>query len=273
MVIAILGATGQIGQTLVNYFDRWKYEIYQFARNNSEYYKYDKFFDYRKYDCIINCIGHGSIRDNYDYTKIFEVSEEYDNLAIQYLKINRNCRYICFSSGSIFKWYDINYIKEQDYLSIVKRYQEAKHRSYKNLNIFDIRLYSYFSRWADLDQKYFMNNLVQALVNKETFYFNESIHQLVRDYIHPKDLFNFVESLMECSGNQVYEIGSKRPIELSKIISMYKREGLQAKCTQDEFENLSGSKLTYVPRKKDNIPQSTSLDTIIQEVKYFENQL
>jgi dTDP-4-dehydrorhamnose reductase len=262
MVIAIFGASGQIGKCL-NYYFRQKTDHTLLLFSRSENYLNYKSF--QGADVIINCIGYGTYKEGYDYTKIFETSEYYDNMIIEYLKKESESVYINFSSGIVNK----QDIAEDDYLTVMKQYVEAKHKSYKDLNIIDVRLYSFFSRWANLDDNYLLQSIVKAAMNKTEFV--SCGDNLQRNYIHPEDLFDFINSILDIKCNRAYEVGASVHVFKSEIIG-YFIKNYNIKVEYDNnFKSLTGDKIKYIPELIHNEPEYTSMETIIQESKYFES--
>ena len=127
-----------------------------FVKNNSEWIDYE-FLNDEEYDIIINCVGVGTNPENYsDY---FTVNEYYDNLILNYLQEHKETEtlYISLSSGAIYgdlkncyadknttNQIQVNSIEKENYYSIVRLYLESKHRSFKDLNIVDLRLFNFF---------------------------------------------------------------------------------------------------------------------------------
>jgi nucleoside-diphosphate-sugar epimerase len=165
---------------------------------------------------------------------------------------------------------DVNNIKQEDYYSITKLNQEAKHRSLSHLNIIDIRLYSYFSRFADLNDKYLINEIITAIKNDQILIVDPD--DFLRDYIHPDDLFNFIcQPEYILPENHSYTLGSKQPISKASILNFFKEKYSLKFEIREITDHLSatGQKTNYVPARIDNIPQYTSLQTIEMEAKYL----
>jgi len=262
MVIAIFGASGQIGKCLAYYFrQKTDYTLLLFSRSEN-YLNYKSF---QGADVIINCIGYGTYKEGYDYTKIFETSEYYDNMIIEYLKKEPESIYINFSSGIVNK----QDIEEDDYLIIMKKYMETKHRAYKDLNIIDIRLYSFFSRWANLDDNYLLQSIVKAVMNKKEFI--SCGDNLQRNYIHPEDLFDFINLILNVKENKAYEVGALEHVYKSEIMGYFMKNYNIKVEYGNNFKSLTGDKIEYIPKFIHNKPKYKSMETIIQESKYFES--
>ena len=117
MNIAILGATSHIAKGLIiNFLTKTNHEMSLFGRSNERInnflleeklicdriLNYTEFFNYQ-YDVIINCVGIGrpeKIKEaGYG---IFLITENFDNLVIEYLGKQPQAIYINFSSGAVF---------------------------------------------------------------------------------------------------------------------------------------------------------------------------
>jgi nucleoside-diphosphate-sugar epimerase len=288
--IAIFGANGHIAKNIIYYFlQQENVELYLFTTNKSKCqnfinslkqnnynYKikvYEQFNLY-KYDCIINCIGLGTFRKDFNFTNYFKVIEYYDNLIISYLQKHSTCNYINMSSGAVHKEIHINDFKVEDIYTITKLNSEYKHRTYGNLKIIDLRIYSFFSRFADIENdNYFINEIINCILkNKE---FNTTTDNIIRDFIHPVDFMNIIKECIQMQNNCFFEIGTKDNISKNEILNYFQQNyNLKINYTNEiNYNTLSGSKLQYYPEiisNKFNI-QYSSLDTIKSESDYLLN--
>ena len=298
--IVILGATSHIAKNLIIRFPETDFNIYLFARNLENVKKfvknnnikkgflYDNFNNFfkKKFDIIINCIGAGSISKlNGDFTTYFKLTERFDNLIIEYLeKINNRALYISFSSGAVygndffepvtektFFCIEPNKVKWSDIYSIVRLYSESKHRMYSHLNIIDLRLFSFFSRFIDLDDEYFMCSVIKALLKKETLKIDNT--NIVRDYIHPEDLFNIILACIDKKGNFAIDISSASPINKFKILESFCKEfGLKYEIVKNfKSPSATGFKMNYFSTLKSSIlpcyTKYSSIETLVSETK------
>jgi hypothetical protein len=308
--IALLGSNSHIAKGLLyNFLKQGKYNISLFTTgfnktiefynfldctynlNNDEcsisiYNGYDSFLK-KDYDVILNCIGVGaSNKLKGNYNNFFTFPEDYDNLCIKYLQQNKECLYITFSSGAVygkldrpaeedtFNKFQINNIQRTDYYSIARLYTEAKHRSLNDLNIVDLRVFSYFSRFMDFEDKYFITELIKAMRNDEEFkVVNDSF---VRDYLHPDDLFQAISKCIDIKNlNNAFDITSNKSVTKEEILNYFEKNyGLRYKIEDDfQYNSASGVKGIYCSDYKNHkeinyIPEYSSMDTIIKESKY-----
>src|SRR4030067_3256140 len=118
MRIAILGATSHIAKGLIyNFNKKGTNELFLFARSIDrlrEFLKsiecgesfHLKGFDElnkERYDVIINCIGISSASDFKDrISSYFRLTEDFDNLVLDYLNDHPDTLYINVSSGAAY---------------------------------------------------------------------------------------------------------------------------------------------------------------------------
>lgn len=306
--IAILGATSHIAKGLINNFlQNGGNSLYLYSRSSEKVVNFlhtinkspdenckiiegYKNFSEIPYDVIINCVGIGTLNKHQgNYANYFTVVEEYDNLIISYLRSNHpDTLYVSFSSGAIYgKNYstpmddktinniDVNHVKQEDYYAITRLNAEAKHRAFKDLRIVDLRIFSYFSRFADLTDGYLITEIINCILKKQLFTTNDS--DVVRDYIHPDDLFTAILKCVEIGDiNMAFDIGSTKPVTKKEIIDYFsKAYDLRYEIDKTfEYKGATGNKNVYysVYNKAIEIgyqPEFSSLDTIKQESKFI----
>lgn len=307
--VAILGSTSHIAKGLINNFLQTKgFALHLYTRSrgklhsflasigkstNNGYIIRQGYRDFLKgyYDVIINCVGVGILKLRGDYSEYFTVTEEYDNLAIGFLR--KRCPdslYVSFSSGAVYgrefltpaqgdtvNGIRVNHISPQDYYAIARLNAEAKHRSFKGLKIIDLRIFSYFSRFIDLSEGYFISEIINCILKNKVF-LTDNVN-IVRDYVHPYDLFRLVVRCIKAGKiNRAFDVCSLRPVEKKEILSYFSSVyGLKYK--------IRGSLTCLSPTGRKNIyyskynstatlgykPRFSSLDTIAQEAKYIIN--
>ena len=311
--IAILGATSHIAKGLIyNFLQSGEFSLHLYIRRldkvsqvhhflntigkntNRNYVVRKGYNDFLKcsYNVVINCIGVGTISKlEGDYSRYFTVTEEYDNLVINYLKKHANTLYISFSSGAIYgkrfstpakentvNCIPVNHIAPEDYYSITRLNAEAKHRAFKNLNIVDLRLFSYFSRFVDLKDDYFIVEIIKCILNKKTFVTDKT--NIFRDYIGPEDLFSAIKKCIETGKiNGAFDIVTCKPASKWGIIKYFSSEyGLKYKIIPSlNYASATGSKNKYYSISKNALrlgfkPKFTSLETIKKEVRHILNK-
>ncbi len=311
--IAILGAASHIAKGLIsNFIKEPIFELHLFVRlcekkdinaflkgltneNGKKCVIHLDYLDFLKgqYDVIINCVGVGTIKKiKGDYTRYFTVTEEYDNLAIKYLKErNPKALYISFSSGTIYgreflapandkaaNCIEVNHISQQDYYAIARLNAECKHRAFKDLNIVDLRVFSYFSRYIDLNDGYFITALLKSIRANKIMKTNAG--DFMRDYLHPLDLFEAIKKCVNIGKiNAALDINSKKPVRKKEIMRYFSNKyGLKAKINKKTpFQSATGQKSFYFSKNLNASqigykPKFTSLETIKSEAEFILNE-
>jgi len=300
--IAIFGSTGHIGKNLISFFIKNNdFKIFLFSRDIkkieslkmifSDTMSFNTYDDFGKneYDVIINCVG---ISNPNAFEKnsrsIFDTAEFYDTMVLDYLKNFPTTLYINLSSGAVFSGefdkpvddsstykFDVNGINKGEMYSISKMYLESKHRSLPDLNIVDLRIFGFFSRFIDVNAGFFMSELLQALKNKSEFITDKK--DFVRDYVNPKDFYDLTKNCIANKKiNDVFDVYSKEIISKFQILEeCFNKFDLKFKLVE-KIESISptGVKKNYysLSRKAEKInysPQFSSLETILNESSLF----
>lgn len=302
--IAILGATSHIAKGLICCFNEDREnQLYLFARSPQKVKdflkfnsvkkvvflsKYDGFLQ-KKYDVIINCVGIGSPRKlQEEIASIFQITETYDNMALDYLRISPHACYINFSSGAVYGGSFSEPVKEdsacrlpvnsmgaQDYYGIAKINAEAKHRAQRDLHIIDIRIFSYFSRFIDLDAGYFLTDLIKSVKRKSKFITNPC--DFIRDYLDLRDLFCLIKLVMKGKpSNAVFDAYSHAPVNKFTLLDYFsKTYGLKYKINEKiSFVCPTGEKNIYCSGSKYAAslgykPKFSSMETVAAESEYI----
>ncbi|QWE12805.1 NAD(P)-dependent oxidoreductase [Polynucleobacter sp. AP-Titi-500A-B4] len=303
MRIAILGATSEIARDLINSLRvNKKYILSLFSRRPAELvsqlrysspinipasYSLTEFSTSMKFDAILNFIGAGNPKLIADLSDSFVgLTQIYDQLALDYLKIHPHCRYIFMSSGSIFGG---NFDKPIEAYTTVPKlnadsgsnqwYQNAKlaaevaHRKLTDNPITDLRIFNYFSHTQSIESQSLMANIAKSLVNKSIL--EVSPEPIIRDFLHPDDFCRLVTSILEAPPeNRAIDCYSKAPISKHDLLEgLCNQLGLQYKFSNvSSTLNPTGVKLHYYSnnryaQKLGYEPKYSSLDGITLELK------
>ena len=305
MRIAILGATSQIAQDLILSFSKCKdYDFSIFGRNvallqkwiNSEslsdkyqVQEYSEFANHQKYDVIINFVGIGDpIKAQKMGSNIFKITEQYDNMALDYVRCHKETKYIFLSSGAVYGGnyqepvnkdtvaiIDINNLKSTDWYAISKLYAEAKHRSMPELSIIDVRVFNYFSHTQNMNARFLITDIVRAIKNKEVF--KTLADNVIRDFITPPDFYRLIQAIIDFKPiNTALDCYTKSPISKFDLLANLKvKFGLQYQVDQlASVVNATGVKVNYY--SKNNSLQAikymakySSLEGLIKEISIF----
>lgn len=251
--VLILGSSSHIAKGLIYYFEQDKnYKLTTWSRSiDTTTTVYYMFGLKNKYDIIINCIGKGKASTiqsiNYDDIVYYN---ELDKCIINYLKQYKSCFYFNISSwvaGEDIKENHRHYIYATN-----KKYLEIKHRLLPELNIIDLRIQAYFSRWIDLDSGFLLSDILNHIKNGTKLTLNDdtkkemnisipiNIYEYIV-YIYNKNVccnyhFNLINNVVKKSDiliyfNIIYSIKSNTPNIIPKqleneIKEWYKLNGL-----------------------------------------------
>lgn len=301
--MAILGATGHIAKNIIFHFcTQRKYKLFLYVRSpehmqnflkiigldNSDdditIKTYDEFKN-GNFNIVINCVGRGDPgKLKAIGSSIFRLTERFDNLVLDYLEKAPDTLYINFSSGAVYgtefnsfvsekdlATIDINNIDSSNFYRIAKINSEAKHRALNTFNIIDLRIFNFFSRFIELKSNYFISELLSCI--KQGKELKTGPVDIVRDYVHPKDLIDLIEKCIENhSLNDAYDVYSLSPVRKFTILDYFSKEyGLKCIIKDDVNKStLTGEKNIYYSknRKAEKLcymPKFTSLDCIIKE--------
>lgn len=256
----ILGASGHVGQNLTHYLEGNVDEVLPYSRSGYAHIPISLFApNSPDASMLINCIGVGTPKKEAELgAGILDLEHEWDDKCLDYLDSHPNTTYFHFSSGVA----DERFNYDDAYLE-AKRDIEAKHKKYP-YRIFDIRLFSFFTRFIDLDNAQFMPTIIRAILKNETAEITSV--ETTRDYIHPCDLTSSILMMYNSdSSGGAYEVGSSKPVTKSEILEWFvKNYGLLYK----KMDCGVGKKDNYAPL----YPSTgfvSSMDTIIHEAKYI----
>ena len=220
-----------------------------------------------------------------------KLTDDIDSLILEYLKNYPNTKLINFSSGAVYGE-EINSpiddttlqknLQECDISSpytIAKIKSEIRHRDLDKLNIVDLRLFSFFSRFMDLNSRFLISEIISSIKQNKKLVTNE--FDFYRDYIHPKDLFSLLKKCINKNPiNDVFDLYSKKPIGKFELLNSLKdNNGLKYEINPNSgLSSPTGFKKNYysVSRKAKLLgyePQYSSIETVVNELKYFNSEM
>ena len=308
MRIAIFGGTSQIAKDFVltsSHFGNDEFILFSRATKTVDYWlsenglagrhsthDYAEFETASPYDAIMNFVGVGDPAKALEMgSAIFKVTEQYDQLAINYLRRYAQCRYIFMSSGAAYlsdfqapantataSALQLNQMNHRDWYGISKMYAEARHRADPQLAIVDIRIFNYFSHTQDMSAAYFMTQVAQSIANKTIL--TTSSDPMVRDYLHPLDFYQLVSKIMECPAiNCAVDAYSQEPIDKATLLRVMESSfGLQYQVSNNaSHPNATGLKPFYYSEDHSASrfgyePQYSSLEGIERELSLLFNK-
>ena len=301
--IAILGATSQIAKDLVLSISRQSsLDLVLFARRPeivSQWLakvglsgRYNNVADFgafsadEHFDAILNFVGVGDPAQAAAMgTSIFDITLEYDTMALDYLRQHPECRYLFLSSGAAYgSSFDepvdenskaviaINNFQPQDWYAVAKLHAECRHRSLLHLPIVDIRVFNYFSHTQDISSRFFITDILRAIQFGEVLL--TSSDNIVRDYIGPDDFYQLVSLILAAQpSNNVVDCYTKAPVDKMTLLSNMKEcFGLVYEVRDAPVGvNATGVKMNYFSKNRraetfGYLPSKKSLDSILEEV-------
>jgi len=306
MRIAILGATSQIAKDLVRSFaannghdlvlyarrpeavTQWladvglvgRYAVANFAAFNAD----------QHFDAILNFVGVGNPAQAAAMgASIFDVTLQYDELALSYVRQHPTCRYIFLSSGAAYgASFDtpvdvntraavpINNLQPQDWYGVAKLHAECRHRSLAHLPIVDLRVFNYFSHTQDIEASFLITDILRAIRDKTVM--QTSSDYIVRDYLHPSDFYQLVCVMLAAppATNSSLDCYSKAPIDKPTLLTtMQEKFGLQIEIAHATSEiGANGSKPHYYSKNMRAAefgyrPKWTSLQALLLESECY----
>ena len=307
MRIAILGATSQIAKDLVQSFaansrrdlvlfarrpeavTQWladvglvgRYAVANFTAFNAD----------QHFDAILNFVGVGNPAQAAAMgASIFDVTLQYDELALSYVHQHTACRYIFLSSGAAYganfdapvegntkATVPINNLQPQDWYGVAKLHAECRHRALAHLPIVDIRVFNYFSHTQDMEASFLITDILRAIRDKTVL--QTSSDYIVRDFIHPSDFFCLVSAILAATAtNAVVDSYSLAPIDKPTLLAiMQVKYGLRYEITKKTTSvNATGGKPHYYSLNTRAMdfgyhPALTSLEGIAREMGKIMN--
>lgn len=303
MNIAIFGANSYLAKDLITSFSHSNnatLDLYgrrvdqiklwlstRLLENRYSAHNYSSFNSEIPYDAIINFVGIGNPAQAIMCgASIFDITRQYDELVLGYLQKNADTKYIFLSSGAVYgdsfsepvnertsASIDINNIVPTDYYGIAKLCAEARHRSYADLNIIDLRVFNYFSSTMDLTTGFFISDTVRAI--RDDTILQTTANNIYRDYLHPNDFYQIIKCVLSANAvNQALDCYTKAPIDKMTLLKeMEHHFGLKYSCAvNDNFcgVNATGLKEHYFSLNKraelmGYQPTITSLEGVLQE--------
>lgn len=310
MHIAILGATSQIAKDLIfSYSARDDITLTLFARSpeavmrwlqeqglNDRYVaaNIQLFGAQESFDAVINFVGVGNPAQTAAMgSSILDLTLQYDELALTYVKHHPNCRYLFLSSGAAYgsafnepvtqaskASVAINNLLPQDWYAVAKLYAECRHRALPQFSVVDIRIFNYFSHTQDMDARFLITDIVRAIRDKTVL--KTSSDNIVRDYLNPVDFYQLVDCILSSNpANLALDCYSQAPIDKMTLLQTMKDKfGLQYEILpSNNHINATGAKFHYYSNSRKSeefgyFSKLTSLQGVLREVSmYFSNVL
>jgi len=299
-IIAILGANGQIGKSLIcqlheefklQLFVRKIEDVSSFLKrrfsNSDDFDVCDlKEFGFGRYDVIINAAGPGDPSEQRkSNSNILDVSEKLDRMVLDYLDQFPQTSYIYFSTGAVYDGAYKQAVDENSVFSVsvdklegpqlyalAKLAAEARHRARSHNKIADIRLFGYISPFLDMQGSFFLSEVLKAVVQKTTFQTTPS--DFVRDFVGPQETADLIRCLIKNNvPNGAYDLYSRMPVTKYEMINgfadslSFKFEMVEADTEYKAVTKPSCISLRLQSRQIGYAPKWNSLEIVVRELK------
>ena len=123
---------------------------------------------------------------------------------------------------------------------------------------------------------YFITEVINSLLNEKVLVTNDT--NIVRDYVHPDDLFSAIRKCIIESGkiNAAFDVASAKPVTKREILDYFSSQyDLKYEMNQSlGYDSATGAKNIYCSNynKAQEIgyqPKFSSLETIKEEAEYI----
>ncbi len=301
MHIAILGATSQIAKDLVSAMSPDNSHTFSlFARKpaavsawlaQSGLGAHHAVFGFEAFatpafafDAILNFVGVGNpAQAKAMGASIFDVTLQYDGLALGYVHQHPQCKYIFLSSGAAYgsgfeepvtastqATVPINALQPQDWYGVAKLHAECRHRALGHLPIVDIRVFNYISASQDAGAAFLTSEILRAIQGGTAL--STSAVNLVRDYIGPEDFCALVRNILAAPRtNVVVDCYTRAPVEkMTMLAALQERFDLDYRITEAPVGlSATGYKKNYFSTNHSAqqfgyAPQYTSLENVLR---------
>ncbi len=295
--VAVLGATGYIGRSLLAGAKEFSFEVAAFSRNviqakaflGAQSIHAPLVLPYKallsgEYDIVINATGIGSPKKlSENPSLVFSVIEEMDTLLAEYLKKHPDARVFNISSGSVYglaadgpitdTTNAIFNLRNDNSYAVAKLMSEVKHRADQRLAIIDLRVFAFVSRFLDTEDSFLVSEIAKCLQDGTTLYTTPA--NMVRDYITAHDVWHVVQFLCEQEPqNEAFDMQSAKPVSKIELLEYIGQQlGLVYEFIDSmRVESPTGQKTAYYSEseKLSSLgyrPTRTSLEIIESELR------
>lgn len=282
--LALFGISGQIAQSIVPLLQE-RFDVIGYARDpvaskkltslDIEILPYSELERHQFYG-IINAAGPGDPATHRKLgKKIFQVTDELDLIALEYLNKNPETNYIYLSTGAVESFFSVTHSSYQlpspfpesgNWYAFSKLFCEFRHRSMPHLKIWDLRIFGYFSRYMSLDSGFLLAEVTRCLLKGEVLQTSE--HDFERDYIDEFILARAITSLLDHRpSNQAINLLTSSPINKFDMLEYFSAQyGLKYKIVNSRLPAPLPDIRGPVPVFTISIPE-TSKDVIKRQIE------
>lgn len=278
MKILFIGGNSHIAKSILaeNLFN----EIFIISRNKKKIINFCNlnkvstkitFLDYEsfkneKFELIVNFASPGYPEDiSSTKNNIIKFTKDINRRVIEYLLLNKKTKYIFISSGIVNK--NITKKDKQYFYYKSKLDIEKNNLSQKELRIYNLRIYSYISKFIDLNKNFFLSLIINSIKKNKKIKINNN--DFTRDFIGPKELISFINyvlknDLKKCS----IDISSNKFVTKKDLLKFFKKN---YHLEYDLIKTISNDDLYTPVSKKKFLVNKTSLNIIKREIKNILN--
>jgi len=244
------------------------------------------------FDAIVNFIGVGDpARAAMLGARILDITYQYDEIVLDYLRRRPSCRYLFLSSGAAYGTvferpatqstqarFPINGLGSHCWYGLAKFLAECRHRASPELAVADIRIFSYVSRSLNVNSRYLIADIVRALAHGQVL--KTSSQDIIRDYVSPQDLFSLMWIMLTtCLDNVAVDVYSKATVRKMMLLAhLGEQFGLRHALVDSPVGiNVSGIKPNYFSKNRKAAefgydPQCDSLTAVTDAIRYILSQ-
>jgi len=275
--VALIGANSQVSRSIIPnlkksfLLDIYSKKPYQSKDKSFKKYKIQNFPINKNIVAVINAEGPGDPKVHKNTKNIFKLFNNLDNKILKFISKNPKIKYINISSGIVLNVSKLSKNKNKYDYANTKFYLEKKHRGYKNLKIYDLRVFGFFSRFISPEAGYFLSEILKSL--KEKSILNVDSYNNVNDFIGGYDLSNFIKILINGNfTNRYFNLLSKKRSKKFEILKFFKKYyGLKFTINKSLILNRKYKKIKLINKKFANSstfkPKYSSMSLIKKEVK------
>ncbi|MBH63948.1 MAG: hypothetical protein CL569_16175 [Alphaproteobacteria bacterium] len=305
--IAILGASGFVGRSLAAAFAATtRHRLLLFSREPERQQSMrwhnggnprvrnvglDEFPDSRC-DIIINAIGVGDpAQVELLGSEIMRLSQDVDELVLDNLSNNQGALCIALSSGAVYgelgaeavtshssATYPVNSLGVAHCYAVSKLNSETMHRANSGLNIVDLRLFGFVSRYVDSQGGFLLAQALAAIQNGTVL--RTLPQDVMRDYVHPEDLCQLVERCAAARPiNTAFDVFTRAPTSkfdlLQRLSDWF---GLQWRIDDDPtlasgaIEKINYYSLNRAAEAYGYYPTWSAMDAVTEEFGHILRQ-
>jgi nucleoside-diphosphate-sugar epimerase len=296
--IAVLGATGHVGQVLAHHLPATGADVVLVGRDPDRVRAVALAADLgldaattfdalpeTPVDVLVNCVGIGDPAKLAARPEaVYEVTQHFDDICLGYLNARPGTMLVNFSSGAVYGTdftapatdestlsVAVNSIAAEDHYGIAKLASESRHRARPGDSIIDLRLFGLFSRYIDPTARYFANELVACVASGEEFVTGPD--DMKRDFVRPADLAALVRIAAAARAvNAPWDVATGTPVSKFELLETFARRfGLRWRIDESlRPASATGAKTDYYSlshraRLSGWEPTATSLETVVEE--------